>query len=270
MPTPAEHRVRLSRQALLVGAQLQRRLEAALGVTPRHDSPRACGDPLIIERQVPLLAHSIDELGQIRDPILPGARRAALELYRGARLQPSWPRESSHQADQNAAAKVASSGPEPSERDRTTPVPGPLRGTCQSDRAQPRTRGGSEHTPGNKALRGMRPILHPRAACVVGHRAKDQLATASGCRQARATASLAPTPSQRGQFRPSFSPGPQPTGSLMSGSALRQRSNPTRWASGSGPGGECFARGRSGFKRAVDDLETSAFRVRAPLGRPSL
>jgi len=42
---------------------------------------------------VPLIAHSLDELGQMRDPILAGARRAALKLYRGARLQPSWPRE---------------------------------------------------------------------------------------------------------------------------------------------------------------------------------
>jgi hypothetical protein len=38
----------------------------------------------------------------------------------------------------------------------------------------------------------MRPILHPRAACVVGHRAKDELTTASGGRQARATAWIAP------------------------------------------------------------------------------
>src|SRR6476646_11967598 len=93
MPTPGEHRVRLGRQALFVGAQLQRRLEAALGVTPRHDSPRACGHTLIIKRQVPLLAHRIDELGQMRDPIRAGARRAALKLYRGARLRASWPRE---------------------------------------------------------------------------------------------------------------------------------------------------------------------------------
>jgi hypothetical protein len=49
MAAPAEHRVRLGRQALLVSAQLQRRLEAALGVTPRHDSPRARGYPLIIK-----------------------------------------------------------------------------------------------------------------------------------------------------------------------------------------------------------------------------
>ena len=27
----------------------QRRLVAALGMTPRHDSPRACGHPLIVE-----------------------------------------------------------------------------------------------------------------------------------------------------------------------------------------------------------------------------
>ena len=106
----------------------------------------------------------------------------------------------------------------------------------------------------------MRPILHPRAASVVGHRAKDELTTASGCRQARATASVAPTRSQCGQFRPSFSPGPRPNGSMMSGSALHQRSNPTRWASGGGHGGECFARKRQWVREAVDGLGTSAFR----------
>ncbi len=36
----------------------------------------------------------------------------------------------------------------------------------------------------------MRPILHPRAARVVGHRAKDEPTAASGCRQARTRASL--------------------------------------------------------------------------------
>ena len=110
----------------------------------------------------------------MRDPILAGARRAALELHRDARLQPSWPREAQHQADQNAAANLASSGPEPSEPDRTAPVPQTVSGTCQSDTAKPRTRGCSEHRPGNKALRCTRPILHPRAACVIGHRAKDE------------------------------------------------------------------------------------------------
>jgi hypothetical protein len=82
---------------------------------------------------------------------------------------------------------------------------------------------------------------------------------------------LAPTPSQCGQFRPSFLPGPRPNGSMMSGKALHQRSNPTRWASGGGHGGECFgaekavgsrSRRRSGGKRF--------FAGRAPPGRPSL
>jgi len=149
-------------------------------------------------------------------------------------------------------------------------VPETVSGTCQSDTAQPRTRGCSKHSPGNKALRCMRPILHPRAACVVGHRAKDELTTASGCRQARATASLAPTPSQCGQFRPSFSPGPRPNGSMMSGSALHQRSNPTRWASGGGHGGECFARKRHWVEKPSTVWGQALFAVRAPPGRPSL
>lgn len=183
---------------------------------------------------MPLLARRIDELRQIRDPILTGARRAAFKLYRDARLRPSWRGEAGHHADQNVALEVVSSGPEPSRRDRTTPVPEPASGTCRSDPAQPRTRGVSEDSPRNKALRCIRPILHPRAACVFGHQAKDQLTRANGCRRARATASLAPSPSQPGQFRPSFSPRPPPNGSIRSGHALHQRSNLTRWTSSSG------------------------------------
>ena len=195
----------------------------------------------------------------MRDPILARARWAALKPYQGGRLQPSWTREAYHQADQNGAAKVASSGPETSERDRTAPVSQTVGGRCQSDTLQARTRGCSEHSPENEALSRTRPILHPRAAYVVGHRAKDQLATASGSRQARATASLTPTPAQYGQSRPWFSPDPQPTRSLVSASAPHQRSNPPRWASGSGPAASASPGTRAGSS-AVDDLETSAFR----------
>ena len=53
-------------------------------------------------------------------------------------------------------------------------MPQTVSDTRQSDTAQPRIRS-CEHSPGNKALRCIRPILHPRAACVVGHRAKDEL-----------------------------------------------------------------------------------------------
>ena len=175
---------------------------------------------------MPLLARSVDEVGQIRDPIIAGARRAALKPYRGARLQPSWPREPQHQADQNAAAKVASSGPEPSELDRTAPVPHTA-STCPSDTAHPSTTGCSEHSPGNKALRAMRLILPPRAAYVVGHRAKHDPTPASR-RRARATPSLAPTP--------------------------------MRWASGGGHGGEYFARKRQWVRAAADGPGISAFR----------
>jgi hypothetical protein len=51
----------------------------------------------------------------------------------------------------------------------------------------------SEHSPANKTLRCIWLILHPRAACVVGHRAKDELTRAGGRRRARATASPAPS-----------------------------------------------------------------------------
>jgi len=56
----------------------------------------------------------------------------------------------------------------------------------------------------------------------------------------------------------------------MSGGALHQRSNPTRWASRSGRGSERFARKGQWVREAVDGLGTSVFAVRAPLGRPSL
>ena len=149
-------------------------------------------------------------------------------------------------------------GPEPSERDRTAPLPDTVSGMCQTDTAQPRTRGCSEHSPGNKALSCMRPILHPRAACVVGHWAKDELTGARGCRQARAMASMAPI--AVGPVQTVVLTGPRPNGSMMSGRALHRRSNPTRWASGSGRGGERFARKRQSVREALDVLGRSAFR----------
>ena len=129
---------------------------------------------------------------------------------------------------------------------------------CQTDTAQPRTRGCSEHSPGNKALSCMRPILHPRAACVVGHWAKDELTGARGCRQARAMASMAPI--AVGPVQTVVLTRPRPNGSMMSGRALHRRSNPTRWASGSGRGGERFARKRQSVREALDVLGRSAFR----------
>jgi hypothetical protein len=42
----------------------------------------------------------------------------------------------------------------------------------------------------------MRPILQPRAAYVIGHRAKDEPTRANGCRHTRATALLAPIPTR--------------------------------------------------------------------------
>ena len=104
----------------------------------------------------------------------------------------------------------------------------------------------------------MRPILHPRAACVVGHRAKDELTTASGRRQARATAWLASTPSQCGQFRPSFSPGPRPNGSMMS--AVRYTTDRTRRGGRQADGArfdDCFRRTESVGSRSERLLRNS-------------
>ena len=165
---------------------------------------------------------------------------------------------------QTSAAKVASSGPEPADRDRTAPVPQTVSGRCRSDTAQPKTRGCSEHSPGNEALRCMRPILHPRAACVVGHRAKDELTTAGGGRQARATA-LLPPPFAVRPVQTVVVTRTAANGSMMSGSALRHRSNPTRWPSGRGRGSECFARKRQWVQKPLTSRD-KRFRPRCAAG----
>jgi hypothetical protein len=164
----------------------------------------------------------------MRDPILARARRAVLKLYRDGRLQPSWPREAKHQADQSVTAKPASSGPAPSDRDRTAPVPRTVRGPCGSDTVQARTRDCGEHSSGNKALSRMWLSLHPRAARVVGHRAKDELTErAAAARRQRCGA--CPTPIAAGRVQTVLLTGRQPTGSLMSGIALHPRSNRRGW-----------------------------------------
>jgi hypothetical protein len=186
-PDPREQRVRLGRQALLVGAQLQRRLDTGLGMTPRHDSPRACSHPLIVERQMPILTHSIDQLGQLRNPILASARRTALKPGRRAMPHGAWNGMTCHQTDQSAVRNGALGNP--SERDQPVHALKAVAGTFQRDASQPPTRRRTKRSPSSNTLHSMQPILDLSARHVFSHRANDELAerssqTRSPCAQA--------------------------------------------------------------------------------------